>query len=272
MRYLYIVVFLFFPAIGFGQAADLVTESTASMLPANFSGMPNAPEIVVLPETTQAVELNSTDFNRFQCPGVIQDVVVAKEKGVVAKFSGNNAFILFKHLIKDGKPIYAKNPVELNIVCDGDVYTIVAVPKNLAYSPVVRLSSGKKKKMEQNASVFGGMPIVKKCIHFVKLAYKGDLPNSFDVVHPNKPFDLFKKLKLVLSSLIIAEGEGLRLKIYVASNVTKDETLKLTEKDFLKTELTTNTLWISLGPPKFNLKPGESVRVFIIERTGGERE
>ena len=230
---------------------------------------PPVSEIVVLPETVKAIEMDNVDFNRIQCPGIISDIVVSKERHVVSQWKGNNGFVKFQHMIKDGKAIYQTSPVEMHVICDDEVYSIIGVPTTLQSSPVIRLAGGNKKKIKQNASLFGGMPLIKKCIHFVTLAYKDNLPQSFDDSRVNQPVDLYKGLKLVLTDVIRATGQGLQLKEYAVSNITKDETLRITEKSFLKTELTTNTQFISIGPPKYNLKPGDSVRVFIVERTGG---
>jgi conjugal transfer pilus assembly protein TraK len=271
MRLPNFLLLLLLPSLAAGQTVNAPPDAPATMT-APVDGPAHPQEVVVLPEVAQTVEMNNADFNRITCPGGIKDIVYSKEKGLVVKFSGNNAFIKFKYLVKDGKPVYAKNPVELDIVCDGDVYTIIALPRTLASSPKIRLSSGRKGRIGQNASVFSGMPMVKKCAHFVKLAYKDAIPASFDIVRPNKQLDLFKGLRLVLRTQAVAEGEGLQLKEYDALNVTTQDTLNFTEKDFLVPEIASSPLWISFGPPKYALKPGDSIRIFVVERTGGERE
>jgi conjugal transfer pilus assembly protein TraK len=269
MRWVFIIMLAAFPAAGLSQTAEVVPDAVSGP---SVTVDPSAiqQEIVVLPETAQAVEMNNADFNRIQCPGPVQDVVFSREKGLKVKYSGNNAFIKFQYLLKDGKQLYAKNPVELNVLCEGEVYRIIAVPRSLSASPKIRLSSGKKEKIRQNASLFNGMAHEKKVLRFIKLAYRDDIPNSFDTAHHNRRFDIFKGLKLVLRRTVTAEGEGLRLKEYEAVNETGGEPMRLAEKDFLKPELTSNTVAVSLS--KLNLKPGDRARLFIVERRGGERE
>jgi hypothetical protein len=113
------------------------------------------------------------------------------------------------------------------------------------------------------------MPHEKKALHFIKLAYTDTVPDSFDSTRSNTRFDLFKGLGLVLVRVVVVPGEGLQLKEYELSNDTK-EALRLTEKKFMMTELTTRTVAIALS--KLNLKPGETARLFVVEQTGGNRE
>lgn len=271
MRYWLLIIIVLLPALSFGGSPEASPDVVSRPeLPAQAVDI-SSPDIVVLPETVKAIEMNNTGYNRIQCPGPIQDIVPSEEKVVTAKYLGNNAFVKFKYLVKDGKPIYVTKSVEMSIVCDGEVYTIVGVPTSLRASPTIRLSGGGKKKIKENASIFGGLPLIKKCVNFVKLAYTDNLPKSFDVSPINKPVDLYKGLKLTYESLVTVAGEGIQLKEYNAVNVSKND-IGLTEKDFLKPELTTQPLFISFGPPKFNLKPGDSVRIFIVERTGGDHE
>ena len=271
MRYWLLIIIILLPSLSFGESQETVPDpEVRAALPARAVDI-SSPDIVVLPETVKAIEMNNTGYNRIQCSGPIQDIVPSEEKVVTAKYLGNNAFVKFKYLVKDGKPVYVTKPVEMSIVCDGEVYTIVGVPRSLRSSPTIRLSGGGMKKIKQNASVFGGMPLIKKCVHFVKMAYTDNLPKSFDVTPLNKPMDLYKGLRLVLKTLVTVAGEGVQLKEYSVVNVSKDN-IGLTEKDFLKPELTTQPLFISFGPPKFNLKPGDSIRIFIVERTGGDHE
>ena len=61
--------------------------------------------VTVLPEISQTVELSNTDVNRFICTDNIQDVVYSKEKGVVVKYSGKNAFVKFQIVLKRGEEV-----------------------------------------------------------------------------------------------------------------------------------------------------------------------
>jgi conjugal transfer pilus assembly protein TraK len=281
MRFLFYTLFIIlFPCLAFGQAAsDIggaplvpqagVVPDRAAPVEAASSTPTGETEIVVLPEVSQVVQLSNTAYNRFQCDEAIQDVLASEEKVLSVQYEGNNAFIKFKYIIKGGKAIYADKPLELSIVCGGEIYTIIAVPRPLRSSSKIRLSSGKKKQIRQNASLLGGMPHEKKVLHFMKLAYTDAIPDSFTSTRANTRFDLFKGLGLVLVRVVAVPGEGLKLKEYEVKNDT-NEVLRLTEKKFMMPELTTKTVAIALN--KLNLKPGEIARLFIVEQTGGNRE
>ncbi len=279
MRWLRSALFIvLMHGVSFGQAINDAGDNAIappSVGPADHAvyGMPGPipPEdIVAMPEISQVVELSNTAFNRFKCPGVIQDVVASDERVLDVRYTESDAFVKFKYAIKNGKAIYASKPVELSIICGGDVFNIIAVPKSLPVSPKISLSFGKKKQIQQNASVFGGLAHEKKTRRFVELVYKDDIPVSFDRAYPNTGFKLFKDLGLTLHAIVTAPGEGLRLKEYRISNNTGEQLLRLKEGDFLKTEITTKPVFIALS--KLNLKPGETARLFIVEQTGGNRE
>lgn len=248
----------------FVQQSSGAAAATESYVPAGSD------EIVVLPEITQIVEFSNTAFNRVRCFDTVQDVVASEEKLLDVRWAGNSAFIKFMYLNKDGKPQYTTKPIELSIVCGGEIYTIIAVPKSLPSSPRIRLSSGKKKQILENASIFSGLELEKKERRFVEFAYKDDIPTSFDVVSVNTSLKLFKELDMTLLRTITATGEGLRLKEFKIVNSTKDQALRLTEPYFLKTEITSKPVFIALS--RLNLNPGENARLFIVEMTGGGRE
>ncbi len=239
----------------------------------NTSGQANEKTVVVLPEVATQVDLSSSDVNRIACPQEqqIQDVVFSQEKGLKVKYSGPNAFIKFLFTVRNGVNNYATNPVELYIVCGENVYNLIATPKRIP-SQTVRLSTGKLKTIKQNASIMGGLPIEKKTSLLIRLAVTDNLPDSFESVTPNKRFKIFKGLKVILKRTVLVEGEGLRLKEYYVTNEKtlgpgEDALIRLDEKDFMLTDLTTNTLAIAMDKP--NIKKGETARVFIVETTGG---
>jgi conjugal transfer pilus assembly protein TraK len=277
MRLLFCILLLAcLPGVSFGQAAAPAGAAADQPIPDTAQageaapGFLSAEDIIVLPEISQVVGLSNTAFNRFKCPGVIQDVVASDEKVLDVRYTENDAFVKFKYAIKNGKAIYASKSVELSIVCGGEVFNIVAVPKSLPVSPKISLSSGKRKQIRQNVSVFAGLSHEKKCRRFVELVYKDDIPPSFDRAYPNRGFKLFKGLGLTLHAVVTAAGEGLRMKEFRVSNNTGEQLLRLKESDFMKTELTSKPVFIGLS--RLNLKPGESARLFIVEQTGGDRE
>ncbi len=236
------------------------------------AGQVSEQTIIVLPEVATQVDLSSSDVNRIVCPQEmqIQDVVFSQEKGVKVKYSGANAFIKFLFTVKNGSNNYAANPVELYIVCSENVYNLIATPKR-SPSQTIRLSSGKLKAIKQNASLMGGLPIEKKTALLIRLTITDNLPESFEITSPNRSFRIFKGLNIVLKRTVLVEGEGLRLKEYYVTNEDfgpgEDDLMRLSERDFMVTELTTNTLAIAMD--RLNIRKNETARVFIVESTGG---
>ena len=257
-----LLALLIVPAYAFSE-----TESTAS------SHQINEKTVVVLPEVATQVDMSSSDVNRIACPQEqqIQDVVFSQEKGVKVKYSGPNAFIKFLFTVRNGVNNYATNPVEFYIVCGENVYNLIAIPRRIP-AQTIRLSSGKLKTIKQNASLMGGLPIEKKTALLIKLAVTDNLPDSFEIATPNKRFKIFKGLKVILKRTVLVEGEGLRLKEFYVTNQKaagpgEEGLIRFDEKDFMLTELTTNTLAIAMDKP--NITKDETARVFIVETTGG---
>lgn len=262
-KILSLLVLMFIPVIALA-ATDADTPNTSQV---------NEKTIVVLPEVATQVDLSSSDVNRVSCPQEqqIQDVVFSQEKGVKVKYSGPNAFIKFLFTVRNGVNNYATNPVEFYIVCGENVYNLIATPKRIP-SQTIKLSSGKLKSIKQNASIMGGLPIEKKTALLIKLAVTDNLPDSFEIAAPNKRFKIFKGLKVILKRTVLVEGEGLRLKEYYVTNEKtpgpgEDALIRLDEKDFMLTDLTTNTLAIAMDKP--NIRKDETAKVFIVETTGG---
>ncbi len=276
MPILFFILLILVPSWAMGQTEnsaqykplDAVTAGKSAINQSSDKIDVSVREVVLLPEVAQIVNMSNTDFTRIKCDDLIQDIIPSREKTVTTKFTGNNAFIKFKYLMRDGKPIYASKPVELDVVCSGDIFRIIANPKNMTYSPLIRLSSGKKDVIKENASLFGGMPLVRKCIKLVQLAYKDSLPSSFDVSRLDTSIRLFKDLKLTLRRIVSVGGEGLQLKEFEAVNAS-DNLMRLTEKMFLNDKLTSKTLWVSLS--KLNISPGDRTRLFIVEQNGGAK-
>jgi conjugal transfer pilus assembly protein TraK len=221
------------------------------------------PLVVVFPEHTTKVNLSSTDVNRFVCPGPIKDVMFSQDKGIKVKIAGENAFVKFQALKKGQEVLYSKTPSEFYIVCDGDVYSMIGMPRQIP-AQTVRLSSGLKKKIEKNLSLFAGLPLEKKVLKLVKQAYTGDLPESYTVRRLEKQMDLFNQAWLIAKRDILVEGEGLGVREYAVSLKDGEGQWRLSEKDFLRSSLTRNPLAVAIEEPL--LGPGGSTRVFIVER------
>ena len=225
--------------------------------------------VVVYPGVTNTIYLSSTDENLFTCQVPIKSIVSSTEKGVKIEFipGTNYAFLKWQFALKANKEIYASIQTEVFVLCGDDIYKLIAIPKKIT-SVTVRLSSGVETKIKKNISYFSGMPLEKKIMQFVKLAYTESIPDSFDVVKPNKLYSVWQNLDIVLREVVTAEGEGLLCKVYHVTN-TSGNTVQIDERAFLKKELTRHTLGISIGDGKYTLGKNEGTDVFIIEQKGG---
>ncbi len=232
-------------------------------------GAPPGLQQTITPEGPSHVVLSSSDINRIICPTDIRDTVYSKEKGLTVRLSGQNAFVKFLVMKKDGKDLYATTPSELYVVCGDNVYTMIAVPRRIP-AQTVQLSAGKADLIRKNMRLFSEVPFEKKIITIVRKIYTANVPNSFTVRKIGKPYPLFQGLSLVLHSIITIDGEGLTVKEYRARIMdgSKENSVTLREKDFLTTELAQRPVAVSIDT--MNLKRGETSRIFVVERTGGE--
>ncbi|ORJ57494.1 type-F conjugative transfer system secretin TraK [Geothermobacter hydrogeniphilus] len=221
------------------------------------------PLVVVFPEHTTRVNLSSTDVNRFVCPGPIKDVVFSQDKGIKVKLSGENAFVKFQALKKGQEIQYTRTPSEFYVICDGDVYSMIGMPKQIP-AQTLHLSSGRKKKIEKNLSIFDGLPLEKKVLKLIRQVYTGDLPESYTVRPVWKQVNIFDQLWLTAKRDIEVEGEGLGVREYVVSLKAGQKEWRLSEADFLNPRLTHAPLAVAIEEPL--LKPGDITRVFIVER------
>jgi conjugal transfer pilus assembly protein TraK len=235
-------------------------RETASV---QIAALPAEGAVTVLPEIVQPVELSSSDVNRITCQGEIRDVVYSKEKGIAVKFSGRDAFIKFRTGLKDGKTTYSTTPSEIFIVCGDNVYSLIAVPKRIP-ARSVRLSPGKMENIRKNRSLLGALPFEKKVLTAIRSLYTEEIPESFTVSTPNRRIDLFRDLDIVLARIAVVEGEGIQVKEYRGTLVGREkDKIELGEKDFLRNEISTDPIAVSLD--RLVLKKGEILRVFVVE-------
>jgi len=218
--------------------------------------------IEILPEATTKVDLSSIDINRIVCHADIKDVVYSKEKGLSVRIQGKNAFMKFVVAREEGKTRYTATPVDVYVVCDGEVYSMIAYPKRIP-AQAVRLARGKRDAVKRNTEMFGGIPFEKKIMTVLKAVFTDTIPDSFSVAVVNRPFNVFQQIDLVLKRIIAVEGEGIKVKEYIAQAKTG---VYLREKNFLRPDLTTNTVAVSLGA--LNLKKDETSRILIVEQGG----
>jgi len=250
------------------SSADLISGPPTHEAVGKISEMASKGEIIdtnitVLPEVATPVDFSSSDINRISCNGEIKDIVYSKEKGLTVKFTGNNAFVKFLIRKSEEKEVYATLPSEMYIVCGESVYNLIAVPKRIP-GRTIRLSNGSMEKIKKNNAAYGAIPFEKKILSILKSVYTDDIPESLVVEKVNKSFPIYQDITITLNRMISVEGEGLRIKEYhVAVNPNATSKFELREKQFLRNDLATKPIAVSIDNPV--LKPGKAARVFVFE-------
>jgi len=216
----------------------------------------------VMPEIMMKAMLSASDVNRIVCGTEIKDVTFSKEKGVMVKYSGKNAFVKFAVTKLGDKTLYAVNPVEMFIVCGENVYNIIAIPKRIP-SQTIRLNSGKIEKIQKNNTLHAGQSFERKLLEIIKYSYTDDLPDSYSITQRSEEIKAFRDAIVMHKRDIVVEGEGLIVHEYYVTLGGAVEQLSITEKDFLKKVFASRA--VAIGADKLNLRKGDVARVFVVD-------
>lgn len=217
----------------------------------------------IKPETPIEVELSSSDVNRITCAGPISDLIYSQEKGIEGQFNGNNAFIKYKLMRQGGEDSYATKPTELYVMCDGEVYTLIAYP-NRRSAVTLKLSSPKAAK---GSLTFAGMPYERKVVQLVQEGYKGVYPEDYKIVEENREITLSPDVRVIHKRTVDVEDENLRLKVfYITGNPAQGKTLEMTERDFLLPVIGQQIA--ALAIEDHTLPLGSMTRMFVVEHLG----
>ncbi len=220
----------------------------------------------LLPEVATKVALSNSDVNRVICAATITDIVYSKEKGLTVHYTKKDAYLKFEVVKENNKILYASTPTEIYITCGTQVYHLIALPKRIP-SLTIHLASGSSETIKANRSLFRGLPFEEKILKLIKAVYTDAIPNSFTIQTSGKPIHLFQNVSLTQIRTITVDGEGLVIKEYRIVPKNTETSLKLKEKDFLRSELALRPVGITID--RLSLKPGETARMLIVERRGG---
>lgn len=222
----------------------------------------------VAPDARTTVRLSNHDINRLVCPGTLQDMIFSKEKDLTGHFSKNDAFIKFKIKRIGNQEQYATVDNELFLVCDGNVYTIIAQPANIP-STTVRLTPPKGNSFKQNIEQYKNMPLEKRALHIIREAYKENYPSSYTITASKERVAIRPDIEAQLRQYVDVEGIGLRLKLYDVQSVAQS-TITLKETDFLRAAISPALLAVAVEDHTLN--PHEKTRVFVVEEKGEDRK
>jgi len=221
--------------------------------------------MVIPPEVTTKIRLSSSDLNRISCSSEIRDALTSTEKGVVIKITGKDAFVKFKVTKRGDQLVYSNTPTELYVVCGDETYSMVAVPQRVP-SQTIRLSTGREKKIKDNASLYSGLPFEKMMLKAIQDVFTEQIPDSYTITKMDKRFDSYREIRMVLKRVVDVEGEGLRIKEYLVSAKDGVKEFRMNEKLFIRTELAENPVAISIE--RHILRPGDTTRAFVVEQRG----
>lgn len=259
------------PSAGVAQPARVDSEAAKEPAREAKPGTDLPPETIsdddlggqlALPEITMRAKLSSSDVNRVVCKQEIKDVIFSKEKDVVVKYSGKNAFIKFKVARQGSDFKYPTDPVELFVVCGDLTYNLIALPKKIP-SQTIRLDSGKTEKIAKNVGALQGQAVEKKVIGLIKAAMTDLIPDSYTIEVVNKPAIGFAEVMATLIRTVAVDGEGLVLKEFM---LKANADVELVEKRFLSKDYSDKPLAIAFE--RLKLKKNERGRLFIVESKG----
>lgn len=233
-----------------------------------FSCITSLADQTVAPDVRTAVKVSNHDVNRFVCPGPMEDMIYSKEKGLTGHFSKSSAFVKFKIKKVGDRLEYTTEENELFLVCDGNVYNIIAQPVDGA-SETIRLIPPAGDRYKKNIALFKNMPLEKQALRIIREAYRGEYASSYSVLPVEQRVRIKPYLDVMLKQYVDVEGLGLRLKMYEVRSISPVD-ITVTEIDFLRSVVSHSLLAVAVED--HTLGPQETTTAFIVEKKGGNDE
>ena len=140
----------------------------------------DAKKQVVKPDKRQFVELARNYVNRFTCSGKIETMVIPNDRGLEADILNDNHDLFLRVAPSDVRSF----PVDISLVCDGNVYLMngVVYPHipsqeiSLELPQGVRpISTKEKEKFQKGIQASEGLPLEEKLSLIMQRVYKDDL-------------------------------------------------------------------------------------------------
>lgn len=222
---------------------------------------------VITAEVPTTVEMSNHDINRIVCPGQMNDLIFSQEKGLTGHFSGNSAFIKFKIKDTGDEYIYADTPNELFVVCNNAVYTLIVTPADIP-SVTFHLASPRGNSFKKNIAHHKNLPLEKQALQIIREAYNGIYPSSYRVTESSKQVTLSPDLETKLLQAVDVDGVGLCLRKYQVKSLALGK-IDVDEKTFLSPSISNSILAVAVED--HNLRPGETTRVFVVEKKEKEQ-
>ncbi|MGI9296698.1 MAG: TraK domain-containing protein [Gammaproteobacteria bacterium] len=228
---------------------------------------------LVIPEVATPVAVSNIEPNRIVCSsGNINDIAATDyvPKILDTKQGIKNMVFLTYPVVKTSAADAGNRetrPSAIDVICAGDVYTLVLNPKNVG-PQVIRLGRGVKDAKKQNEDFFGEEPYVKRIFTLIEKSYMNDLPASFRVEAlgnqvVNVPRELMG-LRISAVRRVRPDGQGLMLTQYrvipaVVTNPPKD----VEETDFLHIAFGQRIAGIRIHPMQITARGAD---LYIVQR------
>lgn len=205
------------------------------------------------------VSISLTDVSRISCPSEIKWFTYSKEKEITIQKASNNLLVKVapKVISENGQIKEIKRetfPRELLVECNGQIFTLILVPKKIPTQTIVlkpKFESKKKALKFETAS-----PYEETIKQLIKSVYREQPIDGYEIKTLNMPYKNFKRLTMIKNKVY----QGAYYKVEEYQLIAKED-VDLHEKLFIP-YLSENTLAISLTKPF--LKKGEKGRLFVV--------
>lgn len=258
------------PPVDYDDPDATPTAEAQTMLDA---GVDDQLDQRVLPETITPVVVSNRDVNRIACDGNVQDAFFSQERPMTLKIAGSDVYVKFKIRKLGDHYTFVDQPVDLHIVCDNAVYTLILHP-NKRDSVTVRLAPSMSHVTRKITEEWSALPLEAKIQRFTLMVYQDELPDGFQR-HVLADPDPHKHIVLIdpetgrpLPGLGItglfevnADGTGLEATEY---RITTNQAREFRETDFLSSKFGA-IVGVTIDP--LRVAAGQSARLIIVSRS-----
>lgn len=215
----------------------------------------------VSPGLRKNVNVSNQNPNRIIClNGNINEIFVPSHIPHDLKIVRDHVFLTYKMKRKGAKIEYVTIPHDINIVCDGEVYTLAANPKKTNGGSAINLGDPNLSLLMANAKKIQDHSIEDIFVEMFLDAFNENLPPNYTVKEQTGFIKVNNNINVNMRRTISLNGIGVRLKEYT---VHTNSTLTVDKKLFLTRHFSKKMRGIVLIPE--TIKPNKPARLFIIE-------
>ena len=168
------------------------------------------------PNVTEKVVMSNISINRVVCPSSVESIHYSKEYGVNIQVTGQNIFVKFPIQVKKvngkiEKTLYFDNVVDLHIVCGGNVYTLLLMPKKDVEPKTVYLTDTNKD-VKKALSFFKGNSYETNLVNLIMNMEESKIPEGFVLKDMGAEF---KYKDIDVTYIRQMKGAGWRVKTFI---------------------------------------------------------